>query len=262
MIFLIHYELFYLLLIQPVFDQIIESMKEVEYQKEYELYLRKTFNAADISKNGFLFLNEFALLLKQLNIDLDEDELIKVFNEANEGNTLVDGKKVLNEVEFLEFFHKLQDRPDLRGIFDSLTEKYPGLAITPSELQKFMINEQGYTLNIEECKEIIKDYEIKDKEILQKVKNLYLGWKGFLRFAMRSSLFMIENRVKLENVYQDMTQPLSSYWINTSHNTYLVGNQITSDSSIDGYIRALKGGCRCVEVFRIFCCPRVSIYFY
>ena len=28
------------------------------------------------------------------------------------------------------------------------------------------------------------------------------------------------------------------------------GNQITSDSSIDGYIRALKGGCRCASACR------------
>ena len=56
---------------------------QVEYQKEYEMYLRDQFIAADKSKNGFLFLNEFAALLKQLNINMDEEEIEKVFEEAN-----------------------------------------------------------------------------------------------------------------------------------------------------------------------------------
>jgi hypothetical protein len=84
----------------------------------------------------------------------------------------------------------------------------------------------------------------KDKDKDGNVKVTMNRWQFFqYMISDHNSAFIPEKR----KLYQDMKRPITDYYIASSHNTYLTGNQLKSKSATEMYVLALKQGCRCLE---------------
>ncbi|VAH41620.1 unnamed protein product [Triticum turgidum subsp. durum] len=72
-----------------------------------------------------------------------------------------------------------------------------------------------------------------------------LGLDDFHRFLFSADL---NPPVRRPQVHHDMSQPLSHYYVYTGHNSYLTGNQLSSDCSDVPIIKALQRGVRVIEL--------------
>lgn len=116
------------------------------------------------------------------------NEVEKVFDEITQSSK----KKLMTAEQFMEFLNKGQRDPRLNEIL------YP------------------YTTT-DKAKEIINTYEPNQYNR----SKAQLSLDGFLRYLLSDDNSVVSQE-KLD-LADDMDQPLSHYFINSSHNTYLTG---------------------------------------
>ncbi|XP_060577835.1 1-phosphatidylinositol 4,5-bisphosphate phosphodiesterase beta-4-like isoform X1 [Ruditapes philippinarum] len=151
--------------------------------------------------------------------------------------------------KFYELYHKICPRTDIEDLFKEWSSNRPYL--TDETMINFCnekqrdprLNEILFPeYNRKSITKIIQTYEL-DSEYRNKN---WLSLDGFCRYLMsddNAPVFL--DRL---DIYQDMEQPLSHYYINSSHNTYLTGRQFGGRSSVEMYRQVLLAGCRCVEL--------------
>ncbi|XP_055350287.1 1-phosphatidylinositol 4,5-bisphosphate phosphodiesterase beta-4-like isoform X2 [Paramacrobiotus metropolitanus] len=151
--------------------------------------------------------------------------------------------------KFHLLYHTICSRHDIRDLFKQMSKGHDYLEV--GTLVKFFNEEQRDsrlhgTLHPLHTKErviaLIGQYETDPK--FRRHNRMSLA--GFCNYLMSD-----ENApVSLDrlDVHQDMDQPLSHYFINSSHNTYLTGRQFGGKSSVDMYRQVLLAGCRCIEL--------------
>ena len=118
---------------------------------------------------------------------------------------------------------------------ESLLNDYENHTLNKSKQLYDYLNQENILNN--EYKEI----KIKLKAVLQ------LSFRKFVNLLMDHTLNNIFNKNKISR-NQDMDHPMTDYFVNSSHNTYLEGNQIIGTTSISMYPYVLDNGTRFVDL--------------
>eukprot|EP00064_Thunnus_orientalis_P012911 superscaffoldBa00002037_g12947 len=174
-------------------------------------WLRKQMYSVNQTKTNSISMKELKALLPLLNYKAPSSRTLKDrFME-------VGAKK--DRLDF-EQFHKLYN------------------------LIMFEQNEEQWASDLNQVRELMTTFI---DDTMRKTNDPEFTVSEFLSF-----LFSKENSLWDEKFSEisnlDMNNPLSHYWINSSHNTYLTGDQLRSESSTEAYVRCLRLGCRCVEL--------------
>ena len=164
----------------------------------------------DIDVNKFTF-QEFKTFYRNLTHRTEVDQVFRNQVKADPD------KKVMSAQEFLSFLNNHQRDPRLNEILHPYAAEEKALGL----IEKYEPNQHLVTRG-------------------------QLSAEGFLWYLMSPDNLVMPNYKIEQN--EAMEKPLSHYFINSSHNTYLIGHQITGRSSVEMYRQVLLSGCRCIEL--------------
>ena len=201
-------------------------IKEGNTNLSADMTAYRAFSKADTNNSGNLNFDEVKKLMRDLNIFLGDQEAREIFNEFDK-----DRSGSIDRREFERLVEKIMEKPEIGHIFQQLTKS---TSLNFEDFQTFM-HSQGD-----------KNPEEKYQDFCNSLNETMTmeTFKAFILNPQYNSIVRSDD----EKVHMDMTESLSNYFIASSHNTYLEGNQLTGKSSIDQYTKVLLEGCRCVEI--------------
>lgn len=131
---------------------------------------------------------------------------------------------------------------DVKNVFSKYAEG--GTYMTADQLRRFLLEVQGDSgATISDAEHIVEQILHKRHHIAKFTRHT-LTLDDFHHYLFTADL----NPPIGSQVHQDMSSPLSHYFIYTGHNSYLTGNQLSSDCSDVPIIKALKRGVRVIEL--------------
>ncbi|XP_071341215.1 1-phosphatidylinositol 4,5-bisphosphate phosphodiesterase delta-1a isoform X2 [Trachinotus anak] len=216
-------------------NKIISNMRNLNRQQKSEHWLINCMRKADKNDDNKMTLKELKHFLRQINIEVDDtyaEEIFKTCDESNSGS--------LEGSEIKHFYDLLTQREEIDVIYGNYAQTEGQMSAR--DLLSFLLNEQREQVSMEDALKMIEKYEMDEMAKQRK----HMTKDGFLMYLHQEEGSILKPAHR--NVYQDMSQPLNHYYISSSHNTYLMEDQLKGPSSTEAYIKALMKSCRCVEL--------------
>ncbi|PWA18022.1 1-phosphatidylinositol 4,5-bisphosphate phosphodiesterase delta-1a isoform X1 [Gambusia affinis] len=216
-------------------QKLIKHIDNLSKKQTREHWLINCLQKADKNKDNKLTLKELKHFLRQANIEMDDTYAEEIFKKCDTSNS-----GTLEDLEIEEFYNQLTKREEVDVIYAKYAETQGEMSAT--DLLNFLLNEQREQATVESALKLIEKYEL-DEAAKQKK---HMTKDGFTMYLTHEDGSVFNPAHSL--VYQDMSQPLNHYFISSSHNTYLMEDQLKGPSSTEGYVKALMKSCRCVEL--------------
>jgi len=217
---------------------LMEDVTMATYGLTLQRWFRKSFYEMETpGKEGTIALPELKKFMQKVNCKIPTSALKEKFNKF-------DSKKT-GDIYFDDFCSMFQELVFSEQMFLSNFKQYSndGKRVTLQEFSKFLQQEQGRTESVDQVAVMMREF-LQDSS--RNTVAPYFHATEFVDWLFSANNSCL-NPISRET-YHDMTRPLSHYFIASSHNTYLTGDQISSASSIEAYARCLRMGCRSIEL--------------
>ncbi|XP_064187111.1 1-phosphatidylinositol 4,5-bisphosphate phosphodiesterase delta-1a isoform X2 [Anguilla rostrata] len=216
-------------------EKVISNMDNLNRHQKMEHWIFNCMRKADKNEDNKMNLKELKHFLRQINVEVDDTYAEELFKKCDTSQS-----DTLEGQEIKEFYNLLTHREEVSVIYTKYARTNGKMSA--EDLLNFLQKEQRESVSLDHAVQLIQKYELDDSA---KQKN-QMSEDGFLMYLHQPEGMILNHEHR--PVYQDMSQPLNHYFISSSHNTYLMEDQLKGPSSIEAYIRALMKSCRCVEL--------------
>ncbi|KAL3940892.1 MAG: hypothetical protein SGARI_000803, partial [Bacillariaceae sp.] len=205
----------------------------VSFIAREQVLLRYITYDIDVNGDGLFDNIEFDNVCKRINLDLGSKSK-KIFEDFAKNSTSGKNGKQITTAETRQLLHSIsvRDMPAAK-VWDQVFGKSTK-SVGPGQFREdFLINVQGEKLSLSDTESLCES--IKVMGYFPNQKNI--NKQECLEYLLSKTNDAYDPGARMPPTTK-LDQPISHYWINTSHNTYLTGDQLQSRSSVVAYSNA------------------------